>query len=196
MRQGELLGLNRGNFQRSRPGHRRLILLLARPLVDAQDLDVLQENIGDQCVVIPLAGKQDVHLVTRDDEPGNAGYVVDADGDGAHFLCDDGRHRRPLAEACHHGRQDRLAGFDGPTHHPGLLSADKLIRCFEGARRNAVERPFDLANMLGAELVAVDHLRACDDDGCERNGRLFDGRHGGLYLLLKPVARHKDRDGP
>ena len=98
LRQRELLRVDRSDFERRGARDLGRAVGILRLLVDGDDADVLEQDVGQLRVAggaRVLARDQDVDGVAGLDEAGDAGHVVDADGRGAHAVGQQGGDRAP-----------------------------------------------------------------------------------------------------
>ena len=84
-----------------------------RMLVDAEHLDILQQDVGFRVfALLDATGQQDIDTVAGRHEPGHTGRIGHVDRDGPHAHVDHGRQARLAAAARQHAGEERLARLE------------------------------------------------------------------------------------
>lgn len=116
LRERELLRLlgRHGNGGSARDN--RFLSVLVRQLVDAEDENVLQDDVGRQTAILRsalnMSRQHDIHSITGKDEARNAADVVDSNGYRAHSCWNFARQRSLRAETRNPRLQKRFAFID------------------------------------------------------------------------------------
>src|SRR5688572_6482367 len=110
LRERELLRIQRVELERRGLGEGRLPVRALRILVDGNDPDVLEQDVGDLQGLGPAASTRDQNIdrVVGLDETGDARDVVDSDRGGALAVREERGDRRALAFTGDLGREDRF----------------------------------------------------------------------------------------
>ena len=190
--QRDLLGVDRLHFDGHHTGDDRIGLLLVGDLVDGENADILDQDVGRGILAVAgVAGIKHVDAITRQHEAADAHHVVDADRHGAQALAHDGGERGPGVGSGNLPFQDRFVRPDGRERHPALGGqfGDGRI----GAIGDRALGPGDFAELLGDQRFTEGEIDRGhhDGDGFRRRRRY---RRGQPVLAGQPDIGQKHRD--